>query len=286
LAVTHFVLLLRVPEFAWSEGSVWTAESSYNLVRVVRSGGQWLLQLNHPSSVHTVRDAAGPWTGYYYDYFALGPLLVPTRHALVLGMGGGASVRSIRLTAPGVAIDAVEIDPRVVEAATRWFGVDPADDRLRIHVMDARRFLAQDHETYDLVQIDVYQGGAYIPFHLVTAEFFRLARARMSDEALLMMNVFDRSRDTTLLQRLAATLGRAFPSVMVGRTDAANFMLFAFTRAPSAERLHHRRATPLQSNTSVRDMPLLDAIPTQATAAFTDDVAPVEELTRQMLAPP
>lgn len=277
------VVLSMAPGLGWSEGSVWTAESSYNLVRVVQRGGRRLLQLNHPSSIHTVRDAGGVWTGFYYDAFALGPLLVPTKRALVLGMGAGGSIRSMRLTAPEIEIDAVEIDPRVMEAATRCFEVDPDDARLRVHVMDARRFLARDRGTYDLVQLDVYQGGPYIPFHLVTEEFFRLARARMSDDALLMMNAFDSGQDTALLLRLAATLHRAFPSVMVGQTDAGNFMLFAFTRVPSAERLANRPAS-LQSNAGVRDLKIREVRLADATPVFTDDLAPIEDMTRRMLA--
>jgi hypothetical protein len=282
LAAVFVPLLVTVPGLGWSEGSVWTAESPYNLVRVVQSGGQWLLQLNHPSSIHTIRDTGGVWTGYYYDYFALGPLMVPTTRALVLGMGAGGSIRSMRLTAPEVTIDAVEIDPRVVEAARRWFGVDAKGGRLGIHVMDARRFLARDRGIYDLVQLDVYQGGPYIPFHLVTEECFRLARARMSDDALLMMNVFDRGADTTLLLRLAATLRRVFPSVMVGQTDAGNFMLFAFTRVPSAERLRYRPAV-LRSNAGVRDLQIREVILPDTAPGFTDDVAPIEEMTRRMI---
>jgi len=278
------VPVLMAPGLGWSEGSVWTAESSYNLVRVVQRGGRRLLQLNHPSSIHTVRDGSGVWTGFYYDAFALGPLLVPARRALVLGMGAGGSIRSMRLTNPEIAIDAVEIDPRVVEAAARWFDVDPASDgRLRVHVMDARRFLSRDRGTYDLVQLDVYQGGPYIPFHLVTEECFRLARARMSDDALLMMNVFDRGPDKALLRSLEATLRRVFPSVMVGHTDAGNFMLFAFTRVPSVERLRYRPAV-LQANTGVRDMEVREVARADGAAVFTDDRAPIEDMTRRMLA--
>ncbi|MET0554357.1 MAG: fused MFS/spermidine synthase [Vicinamibacteria bacterium] len=282
-ATAASILLTTAPGLGWSEGSVWTAESAYNLVRVVQRGGQRALELNHPSSVHSVRQGRGVWTGRYYDHFALGPVFVPARRALVLGMGAGGSVRSMRVTAPSIEVDAVEIDPRVVEAATRWFDVDAADPRLRVHVMDGRRFLARDRGTYDLVQLDVFQGGPYVPFHLVTEECFRLARARMGDDALLMMNVFDRGRDEALLTRLAATLRRVFPSVMVGRTDAGNFMLFAFTRPPSAERLA-RRPPALESNAGLRDFVVREAAVPAGAAVFTDDLAPVEEMTRRMLA--
>jgi spermidine synthase len=252
-------------------------------VRVVQFGGQRILELNHPSSIHTVR-AGGAWTGFYYDYFALGPMLVPAKRALVLGMGGGESIRSMRVSAPSIEIDAVEIDPRVVEAASRFFDLDVSSDpRLRVHVMDGRRFLARDRGTYDLVQLDVYQGGPYVPFHLVTEECFRLARARMSDDALLMMNVYDRSADGALRQRLAATLRRVFPSVLVGQTGAGNFMLFAFTRVPSAARLAFPPAG-LRSNGGVRNLVIREVTVVDDAPVFTDDLAPVEEMTRRMLA--
>jgi spermidine synthase len=253
-------------------------------VRVVQFGGQRVLQLNHPSSIHTVREGDGAWTGFYYDYFALGPMLVPAKRALVLGMGGGESIRSMRVSAPSIEIDAVEIDPRVVEAASRWFDVDVASDpRLRVHLMDARRFLARDRGTYDLVQLDVYQGGPYVPFHLVTEENFRLARARMSDDALLMMNVYDRSEDGALRQRLAATLRRVFPSVLAEQTGAGNFMLFAFTRVPSAARLAWP-SPARRSNAGVGGLALRDVAVADGAPVFTDDLAPIEEMTRRMLA--
>jgi predicted membrane-bound spermidine synthase len=283
IAAAPAAMLLLVPGLGWAEGTVWTAESAYNLVRVVQVGGERMLQLNHPSSIQSVRDG-GSWTGFYYDYFALGPLLVPSRRALVLGMGAGSSIQALRRTSPSIEVDAVEIDPRVVEAASRWFDLDVASDpRLRVHVMDARRFLVKDRGTYDLVQLDVYQGGPYVPFHLVTEECFRLARARMNDDALLMMNVFDRSADSALVLRLAATLRRVFPSVRVGQTGAGNFMLFAFTRVPSAERLAFQSPV-LRSNGSLRNLKIRDVPVPEGAPVFTDDRAPIEEMTRRMLA--
>jgi spermidine synthase len=282
LAIAPIAFLPLLPRLGWSEGSVWTTESAYNLVRVVQHGSQLLLQLNHPMSIHTVRDTSGIWTGYYYDSFALGPLLVPTKRALVLGMGAGGSIRSMRVTAPDVAIDAVEIDPKVIEASTRFFGIDAGDRRLRIHVADARRWLSGNRGGYDLVQLDVYQGGPYVPFYLVTEEFFRLVRSRMNDHALMMMNVFDAGRETKLLFALAATLRRVFPCVMVARTDAGNYMLFAFSRSHSVEAIRSRLAS-VQLNARLRDLQIREIAPPATTPVFTDNVAPVEEITRRML---
>lgn len=282
LILTTIPSLMLVPGLGWSEGTVWTAESSYNLIRVERNGSQWFLKLNHPTSIQTVRDQRMVWTGYYYDRFALGPVLVPSRRALVLGMGGGASIRSMRLMAPDVLIDAVEIDPKVIEAAIRWFDIDPVDRRLRIHVADARRWLSRSHDTYDLVQLDVYQGGPYIPFYLVTQEFFRLVREHMNSDALLMMNVFDAGKEKNLLFALAATLRRVFPSVMVEAEGNNSYMLFAFTRARSPEHIRHQ----LMSRASaawLQGTGISEIAPPAVTPVFTDDLAPVEQMTRQML---
>ena len=179
-----------------------------------------------PRPIHSVRDGRGVWTGFYYDYFALGPLLVPARRALVLGMGAGeqhpvdAGHRSVDRGRRGGDRSARRGGRR--RAGSTW--MPPSDPRLRVHVMDGRRFLARDRGTYDLVQLDVFQGGPYVPFHLVTEECFRLARARMSDDALLMMNVFDRSRglgaaDRASPPRCAACFPRSWSA---GRTPGTS----------------------------------------------------------------
>jgi hypothetical protein len=280
ISLAPIVLLPVLPRLDWAAGSVWTAESAYNLIRVIRSGNEWLLQLNHPASIHSIREASGVWTGYYYDHFALGPLLVPTRRALVLGMGAGSSIRSLRTTAPNAAIEAVEIDPKIVEASTRWFGLDAGDPRLHIHVADARRWLAENRTTFDIVQLDVYQGSPYIPFYLVTEEFFRLARSRMSGDSLLMMNVFDAGQEPRILEAIAATLRRVFPSVMVARTDPANYMLFAFSLPRREQSL---RSIVSRQTGRLRSLSIRDIATRPGTLFFTDDRAPIEAMTRRML---
>ena len=281
LAVVPLPSLLFVPGFGWSDGSVWTTESAYNLVRVVRFGSQWMLQLNQPAGIQTVREEGSVWTGYYYDQFALGPLLVPLAappRVLILGMGAGASIHTLRATAPDATIDAVEIDPKVVEAAIRWFHIDASDARLHIHTADARRWLLRNPDRYDVVQLDVYQGGPHIPFYLVTEECFRLVRGHMNDDGVLMMNVFDDSGSRQLLFAAAATLQRVFPSVMV-ESRGANSILFAFTRERSPQDIR-RRLESRELPAALRGVTIDRIVPPAGARVLTDDLAPVEQLTR------
>jgi len=281
-------LLWSVPTTLWPANTLWAVESPYNLVRVVRNGRWLILKLNDERGVHTIRDERTGWTGHYYDDFALGPLLVPAQRLLVLGMGGGSSIASTRVTAPDIDTDAVEIDPRVVEAASRFFGLKLEDPKLRVHIADARPWLASNSDHYDLVHLDLYQGGPYIPFYLVTVEFFQAVHAHMSDNSLLLMNVFDTGRNHELLASTAATLERVFPTVIDLAVGSGNHLLLASPQTGSAPAMKARLMN-YQGNEMVQRMArhaaaqMTDFEAPSGTVVFTDDFAPVEEMTHRML---
>jgi spermidine synthase len=288
LAMAPFALLWFVPQVFWSDNTIWTRESAYNLIRVVRQGDRTILMLNSRNSVHTVRDQATGWTGRYYDDFALGPLLAPSQRALSLGMGGGGSIHAARLTAPGLEFDAVEIDPLVVEAAQRFFGLLP-DARLRIHVADARPWLMRSPDHFDLVQLDLYHGGPYVPFYLTTVEFFRLVRGHMRDESLLMMNLFDVGERQEISAYTVATLRQVFPTViLLPGGFSGNNIVFAFAHSRSLDTVRQRLAAiqgdqPWQQLARKAATQIIEPKPLPGAIVFTDDRAPIDEMTRRML---
>ena len=286
--IVPFALLMAVPKFSWSNDTIWTNESAYNLIRVAHQGKRLVLLLNSRDSVHTVRDESSNWTGFYYDDFALGPLLVPARSVMVLGMGGGVSIQASRITAPEAAIDAVEIDGKVVDAAQRFFGIH-ADPHLRIHVADARPWLKRNRGPYDIVQVDLYHGGPYVPFYLTTVEFFRLVRSRMSNDGVVMMNVFDVGSQQEVLAAMVATLKQVYPSVMVLPAGYfSNKMVLAFTRPQTLDSVRARlRAiegnNPWQALARKSAAEITEPSVQPGAIVLTDDRAPVEEMTRRML---
>jgi spermidine synthase len=280
-------LFTRMPEGQ----IVWTDESPYNLVRVVRLRRFHLLTLNDDRASQSMHHDYGSWTGGYHDMFALGPLVAPARRLVVLGLGAGSSVIATRLTAPEVDVDAVEIDPKVVEAGTRFFGLDPRDPRLRVHIADARRWLAHDRGVYDIAHVDLYQGGPYIPFYLNTMEFFRQIREHLAPDGLLMENVFDPGAGQELMNTTASTLARVFPSVFVLSDGRGSHMLFAFAARQTLEALRQKFASAAGrvAGPGVKLLERASAAITQydaapAAAAFTDDHAPIEAMTRRAFA--
>ena len=280
--------LFFVPKPTFPPAVVWTTESAYNWVAVLRKEGlQWLV-LNDPHYSQTIHKIGENRSGYYFDEFALGPLLVPARRVLVLGMGGGATIQVTRALAPTAQIDAVEIDPKVVEVAVNFFGLHTDDPNLHVYVADARPWLALHQTVYDIVHVDLYQGGPYVPFYLATQEFFRLVRDRMSDDGVLIVNVYDLTKNRELLQATGATLKCVFASLAVVSRPDGNHVVFAFPhKRPANGIAESLRAAKdpawIQLTAHAAASSIVDFEPPAGTAIFTDDRAPIEEMTRRML---
>jgi spermidine synthase len=287
--VLILILLAAAPKEELRFFEIWRAESVYNEVHVIHYAGYRWLTLNDLRNAHTTFKDDSVWSGSYLDVFVLGPVLVHQTHLLVLGMGAGGSIRMTRLVDPNAQVDAVEIDPLVIDAAQRFFGLPTRASWLRVHLADARPWLAHHHATHNLVHVDLYQGSPYIPFYLTTEEFFRLVRAHLSPDGLLMMNVYDCGPDRELLFSVGATLQRVFPTVLVYSRLPESFMLFAFPeRRPLASvRAELARA---QGDPGVVGMAqaaasgISELQTPPGTLVFTDDHAPIEPMTRRMLA--
>src|SRR5262249_62360647 len=97
---------------------------------------------------------------------------------LMLGLGGGSISTYLGRFLPDAAITTVEIDPGVISAAKTYFGLRETE-RMRYRAGDGRVFLTRDSELYDLILVDAYRGG-YVPFHLLTREFYTLVKHRLT----------------------------------------------------------------------------------------------------------
>ena len=283
VAATPFV----VPDPPLPPGIVFAGESPYNTVYVDEDqAGNRLLRLNDPRrGFHSVQLGHGTLTGAYYDVLYLGPLLARGGNVLVLGMGGGTTVRAYRHFYPGAHVTAVEIDPVIVQVAHEYMGLDRGPD-LDVHVGDARPFLKSGGERFDVIEVDLFAGGPYAPFYCLTAEFFEAARARLAPSGLVSMNVYAPGGDRRLAESVVATLATVFPTVLEFPL-AEERVLLAFK-----EKIALEQVRSLLSDAQLPDE--LRDVARQATAALrpaapghglvlTDDRAPVEPLTHAMI---
>jgi predicted membrane-bound spermidine synthase len=109
------------------------------------------------------------------------------KRVLMLGLGGGAIPTYLGRFLPDATIDTVELDPGVIDAAKEYFGIR---ETKKSHLIesDARVFLNRHSEPYDLILVDAFT-GSYIPFHLMTKEFYRLVRDRLAPHGVAAFNI-------------------------------------------------------------------------------------------------
>jgi spermidine synthase len=152
----------------------------------------------------------------YADFFHLLRAYNPNaRRVLFIGLGGGSSPKRLWRDFPDLQLQAVELDPVVVDVAYRFFEL-PRNDRLQVAVEDGRRYLDDNEGRYDAILIDAFFADA-IPFHLFTTEFMELAHSRLNPGGVIMTNAIGsiagaRSR---LFRSVYRTYRAVFPTVLV-----------------------------------------------------------------------
>ena len=105
----------------------------------------------------------------------------------MLGTAAGTTARAYGHYFPDTRVDAVEIDPELLDIGRRYFGLEPRP-QLRTIAEDARPFLRRTPDRYDVIMVDAYR-QPYIPFYLTTQEFFALARGRLAPGGVVAINV-------------------------------------------------------------------------------------------------
>lgn len=145
------------------------------------------------------------------------------RNALVIGLGAASVTKFLYHQCPQARIDVVEIEPRVVAAARQFFRMPEADARLAVHVADGAQFILEGERRYDYIIVDGFDRNARAGA-LDTLPFYQAARARLSEEGLVAVNLFGRARGfRASLGRIATAFddrALAFPSCDSGNVVA------------------------------------------------------------------
>jgi spermidine synthase len=201
----------------------------------------------------------------------------------VIGQAAGTIARQYTEVYGPVAIDGIEIDQKIVQVGRDYFFMNQPN--LNVIVSDGRYALAHATQRYDVIGIDAYR-LPYIPWHLTTREFFQQARAHLADRGVLVVNVGHTADDYRLVEAMAATLQSVFPSVhVIGVPQTFNAILVATVQPSTPENL--------RANAARLEQPLLRDVAADALAnlrptapgaiVFTDDRAPVEQLTNAII---
>jgi spermidine synthase len=152
----------------------------------------------------------------YNNYFHIGFVFNPNiTNVLFIGGGGFSGPKRFLADYPQVNVDVVEIDEDVISAAKRYFDVRN-DPRLRIFNEDGRLYLVRSDRKYDLIVLDAYS-RTYIPFHLMTQEFFKEISKDLNQNGVVVSNIIASltGSSSELLKAEANTVRQTFSNVYV-----------------------------------------------------------------------
>ena len=260
---------------------IFETETPYQYARVVqfRNGERWL-QLNEGVAIHSLYRPGSYLTGGYWDDLLVLPYANghPTpRRIAILGDAAGTVARAYGHYFPRTRVDAVELDGELTNIGRRYFHL--RGPNLHFYTADARPWLASTGAHYDAIIVDAYR-QPYIPFYLVTREFFALVRAHLRPGGEVIVNVGHLPNSNQLEQVVTATLRSVFTYARSDRFSPTNSLVVASASPLSSSRLLASEPTaPL----GLRGLDLavsqrLDAA-LRGGSVYTDDRAPVEWLT-------
>uniref|UniRef100_A0A8C0C303 eEF1A lysine and N-terminal methyltransferase n=1 Tax=Balaenoptera musculus TaxID=9771 RepID=A0A8C0C303_BALMU len=165
---------------------------------------------------------------------------------LVVGLGGGSLPLFVHDHFPKSCIDAVEIDPSMLQVATQWFGFSQSD-RMKVHIADGLDYISSLAEEearphYDVIMFDVDSkdptlGMSCPPPAFVAQPFLQKVKSILTPEGVFILNLV--CRDLGLKDSVLAGLKAVFPLLYVRRIEGeVNEILFC---QPHPER---KLATP------------------------------------------
>lgn len=195
---------------------------------------------------------------------------------IMLGLGGGVTTQYMQKYLPDTTITVVELDNEVANMAKKYFGVKQSK-QYQLVINDARVYLRKNKLKYDIIMVDAFRGG-YIPFHLLTVEFYKLIERRMIKKAVLVINLHGGSK---LFDSSINTLKSIFANIdTFSLPDMGNVIIIAYNhkiknsalvsnaeKIQKEKRFYYDMRKLLKTKTDI-DVSLKAPI-------FTDDFAPV-----------
>ena len=156
----------------------------------------------------------------YTEYFHLGMLFNPAAtDILFVGGGGFTGPKNFLQIYPETKIDVIEIDSDVIEVARTYFNLETGP-RLQVFNDDARKHLLTFDKKYDLIILDAYATN-YVPYHLMTHEFFQTLEKRLEPNGVVVSNLLGsiEGNNSPLVRSVYKTMKETFPVSYVFPTE-------------------------------------------------------------------
>lgn len=258
-------------------------ESKYNNIYVSDNGGLISMSFGHNRRFYT-ESIFDPTDSkklpvIYTRYMTIGLAYKPdAKNLLEIGLGGGRTATYLYESLPELDVTAVELDAEVVRMAIKHFGVKEADN-FEVEIMDGRRYLRTNDTIWDLVLLDAYR-GPFVPFHLLTKEFYELIEKRLTKDGVVVQNI---EPTTMVFEAAIKTISSVFDNIELydaqgnvvlvayngEKRDAANLSSASVSLTKKHD-LKYPLEALLENRTVITEYP--------QSGVLTDDFAPVDSL--------
>jgi spermidine synthase len=265
-------------------------ESLYNNIYVYQEGRNVAMTFGYNRRLYTesiYNTADDRDLPVVYTRYMTASLLYPKQvtNILEIGFGGGRTSWYLHRFLPDVHVTSVELDPVVEELARKYFGIKD-EPNFTLVSRDGRSFLADSKDRYDIILIDAYR-GPFVPFHLLTKEFYQIVKEHLSDGGVVAQNV---EPSTMLFDSAVKTIHAVFSQLDFYLAEG-NVVTIAYAGPPRSPDALAKSAAERQAQWHLRyDLsqmlaqrrrlpPDLGGGTISAEAkVLTDDFAPVESL--------
>jgi spermidine synthase len=263
------------------DGQLAHIETEYNDIFVTKRGPELSMSFqlkgwDYTQSIADLRDPDALPLQYARSMTTALIYAEEPRRILMVGLGGGSLSTYLARFLPEATIETVELDPGVIAAAKQYFGIRETS-RVRYFDGDGRVFLTRGNESYDLIVLDAFLGG-YIPFHLLTREFYELVKRRLTPGGAAVFNLHDGTR---LYPSAVLTLRAVFPTVHLYPSGQGEVAVVVTARPDPGREVLADRALRLQERYRFKyPLPRLlasrqEKLDVSRGVMLTDDYAPV-----------
>ena len=160
-------------------------------------------------------------------------------HVLMIGLGGGSLPKFVHKHLRETRTTVIESEPKVIAVARQYFHLPPDDERFVVQAAEGGAWVAAHPECCDVLMVDGYDRYEQVP-ELCSEDFYASARAALSDEGVLVVNLWSSdNRFDACLQRIESVFDAV---VCVPAPKRGNMAVLAFRRSPGQPRWDDLRA--------------------------------------------
>lgn len=259
-------------------------ESQYNTIIIRKDNNLVSMTFGHNTRIYTesVKDITDEFAlPVTYTRYMTIAMAYPENPAKVveIGSGGGRTSAYLSQSIKDTNVTTVELDPEVLRLANKYFGLQETEN-LKIVEQDGRIYLTRNKEKHDIIIVDAYR-GPFVPFHLLTKQFYELSAKRLNEGGVMVQNI---EPSTMLFDAAIATISDVFDHVDLYEARG-NIVVIAYNGEEKNIDDIQDRAQKLDAQYSLK-YPIISYLDERRTVlkdlikgeVLTDDFAPVQYL--------